>query len=88
MNTIVLKASVQQKQAMMAHYDRYRQASKNPYIEAFFKLTGASLSIYTSGNVVFQGEMAEQDARLWGYVPDSSEQTTNPGQNLPMIGTD
>lgn len=88
MNTIVLKASVQQKQAMMAHYDRYRQASKNPYIEAFFKLTGASLSIYTSGKIVFQGEMAEQEAGLWGYEPESSEQTTNPGQNLPMIGTD
>ncbi|HBO88222.1 MAG TPA: ribonuclease HIII, partial [Streptococcus sp.] len=88
MNTVVLKASVQQKQAMMAHYDRYRQDSKNPYIEAFFKLTGASLSIYTSGKVVFQGEMAEQEARLWGYEPESSEQTTNPGQNLPMIGTD
>ena len=88
MNTVVLKASVQQKQAMMAHYDRYRQASKNPYIEAFFKLTGASLSIYTSGKIVFQGEMAEQEARLWGYEPESSEQTTNPGQNLPMIGTD
>lgn len=56
MNTVVLKASAQQKQAMMAHYDRYRQTSKNPYIEAFFKLTGASLSIYTSGKVVFQGK--------------------------------
>ena len=59
MNTIVLKASVQQKQAMMAHYDRYRQDSKNPYIEVFFKLTGSSLSIYTSGKIVFQGELAE-----------------------------
>ena len=38
MNTVVLKASVQQKQAMMAHYDRYRQDSKNPYIEAFFNV--------------------------------------------------
>ncbi|MBM7321492.1 MULTISPECIES: ribonuclease HIII [Streptococcus] len=88
MNTVVLKASAQQKQAMMAHYDRYRQTSKNPYIEAFFKLTGASLSIYTSGKVVFQGEMAEQEAGLWGYEPEKSGQTTIPGQNLPMIGTD
>ncbi len=72
---------------MMAHYDRYRQTSKNPYIEAFFKLTGASLSIYTSGKVVFR-EMAEQEAGLWGYEPEKSGQTTIPGQNLPMIGTD
>ncbi|HFI0146033.1 ribonuclease HIII [Streptococcus suis] len=88
MNTVVLKVSAQQKQAMMTHYDRYQQTSKNPYIEAFFKLTGASLSIYTSGKVVFQGEMAEQEAGLWGYEPESSGQTTVPGQNLPMIGTD
>ncbi|HFI0214808.1 TPA: ribonuclease HIII [Streptococcus suis] len=88
MNTLVLQPSAQQKQAMLAHYDRYRQASKNPYIEAFFKLTGASLSIYTSGKVVFQGEMAEQEARRWGYEPENSGQTTTPGQNLPMIGTD
>ncbi|WP_105209309.1 ribonuclease HIII [Streptococcus suis] len=88
MNTLVLQPSAQQKQAMLAHYDRYRQASKNPYIEAFFKLTGASLSIYTSGKVVFQGEMAEQEARRWGYEPEASDQTITPGQNLPMIGTD
>ncbi|MGV3079163.1 ribonuclease HIII [Streptococcus sp. 32226D021BW] len=88
MNTLVLKPSTQQKQAMLAHYDRYRQASKNPYIEAFFKLAGASLSIYTSGKVVFQGEMAEQEASLWGYEPERSEQSTRPGQDLPMIGTD
>ncbi len=87
MNTVVLKASAQQKQAMMAHYDRYRQTSKNPYIEAFFKLTGASLSIYTSGKS-FSGEMAEQEASRWGYEPESSGQATIPGQNLPMIGTD
>ncbi len=32
--------------------------------------------------------MAEQEAGLWGYEPESSGQTTVPGQNLPMIGTD
>ncbi|MFX3897731.1 DUF3378 domain-containing protein, partial [Streptococcus suis] len=52
------------------------------------KLTGACLSIYTSGIVVFQGEMAEQEAGLWGYEPESYGQTTVTGQNLPMIGTD
>ncbi len=87
MNTVVLKASAQQKQAIIAHYAPYRQASKNPYMEAFFKLPGASLSIYTSGKVLFQGEMAEQEASRWGYEPEETEQTVA-GQNLPMIGTD
>lgn len=87
MNTVVLQASAQQKEAMAAHYARYQQASKNPYIQAFFKLPGASLSIYTSGKAVFQGEMAEQEASRWGYEPAASEPTVS-GQNLPMIGTD
>lgn len=84
---MVLKVTNQQKTAMVGHYARYQQTSKNPYIEAFFKLPGASLSIYTSGKVVFQGEMAEQEASRWGYEPVASEQTIA-GQNLPMIGTD
>ncbi|NQI33468.1 ribonuclease HIII [Streptococcus suis] len=88
MTTAVLKVTASDKAQMLHHYARYQQASKNPYIEAFFKLPGASLSIYTSGKVVFQGEMAEQEAGLWGYEPESSGQTTIPGQNLPLIGTD
>lgn len=84
---MVLKVTNHQKTAIASHYARYQQASKNPYIEAFFKLPGASLSIYTSGKVVFQGEMAEQEASRWGYDPVASEQTIA-GQDLPMIGTD
>ncbi|WP_156018245.1 ribonuclease HIII [Streptococcus ruminantium] len=87
MNTVVLKVSAQQREAMINHYACYRQTSKNPYIQAFFKLATTSLSIYTSGKVVFQGEMAEQEARLWGYEPEQSEQVPM-GQNMPMIGTD
>ncbi|WP_029186964.1 ribonuclease HIII [Streptococcus suis] len=88
MNTVVLKVSPQEATKMASHYSAYQAPSKNPYISAFFKLNGASLSIYTSGKVVFQGEMAEQEAVLWGYEPESSGQATSPGQNLPMIGTD
>ncbi|HFI0562575.1 TPA: ribonuclease HIII [Streptococcus suis] len=88
MNTVVLKVSQQVATKMISHYAVYQAPSKNPYMTAFFKLEGTSLSIYTSGKVVFQGEMAEQEASLWGYEPESSGQTTVPGQNLPMIGTD
>lgn len=87
MTTAVLKVTASDKAQMLHHYARYQQASKNPYIEAFFKLPGASLSIYTSGKVVFQGEMAEQEASRWGYEQAQTEQTIS-GQNLPMIGTD
>ncbi|HFU1091530.1 TPA: ribonuclease HIII [Streptococcus suis] len=87
MTTAVLKVTASDKAQMLHHYARYQQASKNPYIEAFFKLPGASLSIYTSGKVVFQGEMAELEASRWGYEQAQTEQTIS-GQNLPMIGTD
>ncbi|UUM57364.1 ribonuclease HIII [Streptococcus suis] len=87
MTTAVLKVTASDKAQMLHHYARYQQASKNPYIEAFFKLPGASLSIYTSGKVVFQGEMAEQEASRWGYEQAQTDQTIS-GQNLPMIGTD
>ncbi|MGQ7408892.1 ribonuclease HIII [Streptococcus suis] len=87
MTTAVLKVTASDKAQMLHHYARYQQASKNPYIEAFFKLPGASLSIYTSGKVVFQGEMAEQEASRWGYEQAQTEHTIS-GQNLPMIGTD
>ncbi|MBL6537784.1 ribonuclease HIII [Streptococcus suis] len=88
MNTVVIKVSPQEATKMASHYAAYQAPSKNPYITAFFKLNGASLSIYTSGKVVFQGEKAEQEASHWGYKPESSGQTTSPGQDLPMIGTD
>lgn len=88
MNTVVLKTSAQQNKAMAQAYSPYQQTSKNPYIQAFFKLPSASLSIYSSGKAVFQGEMAEQEASRWGYQPDRTEDTRVSGQDLPMIGTD
>ncbi|WP_373428443.1 DUF3378 domain-containing protein, partial [Streptococcus ruminantium] len=49
---------------------------------SIFQTCYHQLSIYTSGKVVFQGEMAEQEARLWGYEPEQSEQVPM-GQNMP-----
>lgn len=87
MNTVVLKVNAQQKHTIMAHYARYQQMSNNPYIEAFFKLPDASLSLYRSGKIVFQGKMAEQEASLWGYQLDETA-ISDTDVPISMIGTD
>ena len=55
-----------------------------PYIHYFLKLPQATVSIYTSGKVLLQGEGAEKYACFFGY--QVVEETS--GQNLPLIGTD
>ena len=58
--------------------------SKNPYIRYFLKLPQASVSVYTSGKVLLQGEAAESYASFFGY----QEAQVVSGQNFPLIGTD
>ncbi len=72
---------------MIETYEPYRQPSKNPYITAFFKLDGASLSVYSSGKAVFQGEKAELHAQAWGYLPEQTDQAVS-GQDSNLLGTD
>ena len=71
-------------QAFLEHYQTSLAPSKNPYIRYFLRLPQATVSIYTSGKVLLQGEGAEKYARFFGY--QVLEQTS--GQNLPLIGTD
>ena len=58
MTSIVLQLSESEKNQVKAAFANYAQPSKNPYVEAFFKPEGASITIYTSGKVMFQGERA------------------------------
>ncbi|MBY5034347.1 ribonuclease HIII [Streptococcus gallolyticus] len=88
MNTIVLKVTDTVKKKMLENYAAYQQPSKNAYMAGFFKLDGASLSIYTSGKAMFQGEKAGFYAEKWGWVPDDTDSSSPSGQDMPMIGTD
>ena len=85
MTSIVLQLSESEKNQVKAAFANYAQPSKNPYVEAFFKPEGASITIYTSGKVMFQGERAESYAQKWGH---QAQQTAPVQQNIPMIGTD
>jgi len=84
MASITLTPSEKEIQAFLEHYQTSLAPSKNPYIRYFLRLPQATVSIYTSGKVLLQGEGAEKYARFFGY--QVVEQTS--GQNLPLIGTD
>lgn len=84
MASITLTPSEKEIQAFLEHYQTSLAPSKNPYIRYFLRLPQATVSIYTSGKVLLQGEGAEKYTRFFGY--QAVEQTS--GQNLPLIGTD
>ena len=84
MESITLTPSEKEIQAFLEHYQTSLAPSKNPYIRYFLRLPQATVSIYTSGKVLLQGEGAEKYASFFGY--EVVEQTS--GQNLPLIGTD
>ena len=84
MASITLTPSENEIQAFVQKHEKALAPSKNPYIRYFFKLPQASVSVYTSGRVLLQGEAAESYASFFGY---QVAQVTS-GQNLPIIGTD
>ncbi|MFS9148980.1 ribonuclease HIII [Streptococcus infantis] len=84
MASITLTPSEKEIQTFVQQYEQELTPSKNPYIRYFFKLPQASVSVYTSGKVLLQGEMAENYANFFGY--QVSQGTS--GQNFPLIGTD
>ena len=84
MASITLTPSEKEIQAFLEHYQTSLAPSKHPYIRYFLRLPQATVSIYTSGKVLLQGEGAEKYARFFGYQVVEE----NRGQNLPLIGTD
>ena len=84
MASTTLTPSEKEIQAFLEHYQTSLAPSKNPYIRYFLRLPQATVSIYTSGKVLLQGEGAEKYASFFGY--QAVEETS--GQNLPLIGTD
>ena len=84
MASITLTPSEKEIQSFLEHYQTSLAPSKNPYIRYFLRLPQATVSIYTSGKVLLQGEGAEKYASFFGYQVVEE----NRGQNLPLIGTD
>lgn len=84
MASITLTPSEKEIQTFLEHYQTSLAPSKNPYIRYFLRLPQATVSIYTSGKVLLQGEGAEKYASFFGYQVLEE----NRRQNLPLIGTD
>lgn len=84
MASITLTPSEKEIQSFLEHYQTSLAPSKNPYIRYFLRLPQATVSIYTSGKVLLQGEGVEKYASFFGYQLVEE----NSGQNLPLIGTD
>ena len=84
MASITLTPSEKEIQAFVQKHEQALAPSKNPYIRYFFKLPQASVSVYTSGKVLLQGEAAENYASFLGY---QVAQVAS-GQSIPLIGTD
>jgi len=60
MASITLTPSEQEIQSFLSQYQKALSPSKNPYIRYFLRFPQATVSIYTSGKVLLQGEAAEQ----------------------------
>lgn len=84
MASITLIPSEKEIQTFVKEHEQALTPSKNPYIRYFFKLPQASVSIYTSGKVLLQGEAAENYASFFDYQVTQVAS----GQNIPLIGTD
>ena len=86
METITLSPQNEDIQAFVGQHQDHLLPSKNPYIRYFFKAPGATISIYTSGKVVLQGNQATRYAAFFGYQQDPIDQALA-RQDFPLIGT-
>ena len=80
---IVLKLETKERQQLAEKYKSYEQVSKNPYITFFAKVGKTSISVYTSGKVVFQGNEAEKLASDFCHIAQ-----VVPQKQTNLIGTD
>lgn len=80
MSSAVLKLSKTEIKKLKNYYADYLLNKKVPYSEFSAKKNGISITAYTSGKVLFQGNNAEQEAARWGKT-DSSE--TKKSNSLP-----
>ncbi|HAP15829.1 MULTISPECIES: ribonuclease HIII [Lactococcus] len=80
---VVLTLDRKMLDKLFLKFNKYKKASKNQYITFYAKLPKATISVYNSGKVVFQGEEAENIAHQFGYTT-----TVRPKQQASIIGTD
>ena len=88
METISLTPEAKLIQGFVQRYQGSLLPSKNPYIQYFMKVPGATISIYTSGKVVLQGDQASRYAKELGHTATAPTSSSPAGQNLALMGSD
>ncbi|MCC9939014.1 DUF3378 domain-containing protein, partial [Streptococcus agalactiae] len=62
-------------------------SNNNPYVVFSAKISGATVLLYTSGKLVFQGSNASHIAQKYGFI-EQKESCSSESQDIPIIGTD
>lgn len=62
--------------------------NNNPYVSFAAKYEGATVLVYTSGKIVFQGNGAATLAASFGYQAEDNQATGPAGQDFNLIGSD
>ncbi|MDT2759492.1 ribonuclease HIII [Enterococcus xiangfangensis] len=91
MSSAVLKLSKAEIQKLKMYYSDHLLNKKVPYSEFSAKKNGTSITAYTSGKVLFQGNNAEQEAARWGKTdtaPKKSNALPKNFASLAVLGSD
>lgn len=92
MSSAVLKLSKTEIKKLKNYYADYLLTKKVPYSEFSAKKNGISITAYTSGKVLFQGNNAEQEAARWGKTDSSEAKKSNSlpknFASLAVLGSD
>ncbi|MBT0907591.1 ribonuclease HIII [Streptococcus parasanguinis] len=90
MESMTLTPTQEQILDFVHTYRRSLSQSKNPHMDYFFRLEGATVSIYKSGKVLLQGNDLTPYLAFFGQDAGTSKgsTTSSAGQDLAMIGTD
>ncbi|MBM7635296.1 ribonuclease HIII [Streptococcus saliviloxodontae] len=88
MNTYVLKLSDEEIELLISKLSPHQISNNNPYVRFAAKHQGVTILLYTSGKVVFQGQLAQNLAASLGLAeaPQTAKETSN--QDMPLIGSD
>lgn len=91
MSSAVLKLSKAEIQKLKMYYSDHLLNKKVPYSEFSAKKNGTSITAYTSGKVLFQGNNAEQEAARWGKTDTAPKKSSTLPKNfasLAVLGSD
>lgn len=92
MSSTVLKLTKSEIQKLKNYYTDYLLHKNVPYSEFSAKKNGVSITAYTSGKVLFQGNNAETEAARWGKPATAAAKTSGslPANfaSLAVLGSD